>query len=75
MVIFNKRNFCQQPYNHGSSWFIQSDPMFLRPRVEPDCATLLNMGEAAQFAQAHRRCQETATLADVVSYLFLIDLQ
>ena len=49
--------------------------MFYRPRVDPDFATLPNMGGAAQFAQAHRRCQETATLADVVSYLFLIDLQ
>ena len=49
--------------------------MFFRPRVDPDFATLPNMGGAAQFAQAHRRCQEIATLADVVSSLFLLDLQ
>ena len=49
--------------------------MIFRPRVEPDCATLPNMGGAAQFAQARRRCQEIVTLAVVVSSLFLIDLQ
>ena len=49
--------------------------MFYRPRVDPDFAMLPNMGEAVQFAQACRQCQDIATLADVVSYLFLIDLQ